>query len=170
MNNPRYIIVHHSGGSDADPLADSSNFTFKECNELHKQSFNFISSLGYYVGYHYFIEKSGKLYQARKDTDAGAHTVGKNNESIGICLAGNFDATLPTEEQKNTLKNLSQQLCERYGIPEQNIVPHRKFAVKTCYGNKLPDTWAQDLALREKISRLQKLLSSLMQLFKGRNA
>ena len=166
MNIPRYIIVHHSGGSDADPLSDSSNFTFQQCNELHKRQFDFISSLGYYVGYHYFIEKSGKLYQARAESDEGAHTIGKNNSSIGICLAGNFDATLPTEEQKATLKTLLERLCEKYNISEQNIVPHRTFAVKTCYGRKLSDTWAQELALREKVSKLQKLLASLMQLFK----
>jgi N-acetylmuramoyl-L-alanine amidase len=145
MNKPEYIIVHHAGGSDANPLQDSSNFTFEQCNELHKARFNFISSLGYYVGYHYYIEKDGTVKQGRADTDEGAHTVGYNSKSIGICLAGNFDANLPTSEQVASLKTLINKKAEQYNIFKENIVPHRKFAVKTCYGVKLSDTWASDL-------------------------
>ena len=144
-NTPIYLIVHHTGGSDADPLNDSSNFTFKQCDALHKAKWNFRSSLGFYVGYHYYIEKDGTLYQARADTDEGAHTVGYNLKSIGICMAGNFDATMPTEPQKSTLKKLLLQKTAQYNIPAINVLPHRKFAIKTCYGKLLADEWAQDL-------------------------
>jgi hypothetical protein len=30
-------------------------------------------------------------------------------------------------------------------VPQNKIVPHRTFAKKTCYGMKLPDTWAASL-------------------------
>ena len=137
--------MHHTGGSNANPLNDSSNFTFEQCNELHKQNWDFISSLGYYVGYHYYISKDGTVKQARADTDEGAHCVGYNTSSIGICLAGNFDATLPTQAQTVSLKNLLKLKSDQYSIPLDKIVPHRKFANKTCYGKKLSDTWASDL-------------------------
>lgn len=145
INKPIYLIVHHTGGSDLDPMNDSSNFTFKQCNALHKEKWDFISTLGYYCGYQYYIEKDGTLYQARADTEEGAHTVGYNLSSIGICLAGNFDATLPTDAQKKTLQKLLLQKAQQYGIPITNVLPHRKFAIKTCFGRKLPDEWAQDL-------------------------
>lgn len=145
QNKPLYLIVHHTGGSDADPLNDSSGFTFKQCDALHKAKWNFKSTLGFYVGYHYYIEKDGTLYQARADNEEGAHTVGYNLHSIGICLAGNFDATLPTEAQKKTLQKLLIQKSQQYGISIPNVLPHRKFANKTCFGSKLPDEWAQDL-------------------------
>jgi len=139
------LIVHHTGGSASNPLADSSNFTFEQCNTLHKKQFNFISSLGFYVGYHYYIEKNGTLKQASLNTDLGAHTIGKNAESIGICLAGNFDLTLPTSAQISTLVNLLESLSKVYNIPKENIVPHRRFAIKTCYGQRLMDDWARKL-------------------------
>lgn len=150
-NKPQYIIVHHTGGTDAQPLLDTSNFTFKQCDDLHKQRFNMLSSLGYYVGYHYFIEKDGKVYQSRKDDEEGAHTIGKNTSSIGICLSGNFDATLPTEAQKRSLVDLLLKKTKEHGINAMNIVPHRAFATKTCYGKKLSDSWARELILDSSI-------------------
>lgn len=151
MNNPNKIIVHHSGGSDANPLQDSSNFTFQACNELHKSRKFTKSSLGWYVGYHFYIAKNGQITQAREYSDEGCHCVGQNTQSIGICVAGNFDATLPTKEQIASLKQLMIKVCYDCKISKNEIYPHRKFANKTCYGNKLSDTWARDLISSQKI-------------------
>lgn len=145
MNNLKYIIIHHSGGTDANPLQDSSNYTVEQCNQDHKIRFNFKSTLGWYVGYQYFIDKAGIMTQCRSDTEEGAHTVGKNKESIGICMAGNFDVTLPTQAQIETLKKIIRTKRIQYDIPIENVVPHRTFATKTCYGNLLSDTWAQEM-------------------------
>lgn len=150
MNTPAYIIVHHSGGTDANPLADSSGYTVEQCNNDHKVRFNMKSSLGWYVGYHYFIDKAGVVTQCRAHTDEGAHTIGYNSKSIGICLAGNFDATLPTKAQIDSLRALLEQLAGKYQVKLENIVPHRKFAKKTCYGRLLADDWAQKLLDRPK--------------------
>lgn len=149
MNIPNKIIVHHTGGSDANPLQDSSNFTVQQCNELHKK-FGMKSSLGWWVGYHYYIAKNGTVTQTRSHTDIGAHTVGYNSQSIGVCLAGNFDATLPTDTQTQSLKNLLIKLTTDLKILKSEIYPHRKFAQKTCYGKKLSDTWARDLVVETK--------------------
>lgn len=145
MNVPEWIIVHHTGGVDANPLADTSNHTFEIVDNYHRGLWNFVSSLGHYIGYHYFIEKDGKVTQGRADNDEGAHVKGYNLKSIGICLAGNFDATLPTEAQTNALRELLKELSSKHNIPATKIVPHRKFANKTCYGNKLSNDWAANL-------------------------
>lgn len=176
MNRPDCIIVHHTGGTDANPLADTSNHTFEGVNEWHRKQFNFKSSLGYYLGYHYFIDKAGKVTKARNHADVGAHTIGKNTTSIGICLAGNFDATMPTEAQIQALTKLMRSLCVSLAIPTTRIYPHRKFANKTCYGKNLKDTWAQDLLkantqdlnaavienLRAQIAHLQALIDEFV--------
>lgn len=147
------IIVHHTGGTDANPLQDSSNFTVKECNLDHQIRFNMRSSLGWYVGYHYYIDKYGVVTQTRVDTEEGAHCQGWNNHpgdiaaraSIGICLAGNFDATMPTQAQIQALTSLLVAKRNQYGIDPANIVPHRAHASKTCYGNHLSEGWARGL-------------------------
>lgn len=150
INKPQELIIHHTGGTDAQPLADSSNFTVKQCDELHKKRFNFKSSLGWYVGYHYYIDKFGIVTQCRADTDEGAHTVGKNITSIGICLAGNFDATLPTTAQVDALKKLVNELAKKWKITK--VSPHRTYANKTCYGARLSDEFGQKLLVNNNIN------------------
>jgi N-acetyl-anhydromuramyl-L-alanine amidase AmpD len=154
MFTPKNIIVHHSGGTDFNPMQDSSNYTVQQCNTDHKNRFKGLpSSLGWWVGYHYFIDKAGNVTQTRKDTEEGTHCIGYNNHpgnsestySVGICLAGNFDATLPTEAQIKSLTSLMASLVAKYNIPLANIVPHRTHANKTCYGKRLSDKWAADL-------------------------
>src|SRR3990167_2600728 len=65
LNDPRYIIIHHGAG----PL------NFEQVNEYHKNKWGFRSSLGYYIGYQYFISYSGRVYQGRADNEEGAHTL-----------------------------------------------------------------------------------------------
>lgn len=138
-NVPEYIIIHHTGGTEKDILADTSNHTFKIVDEYHK-------SLGWeMIGYHYFIEKDGTLTAGRPENYHGAHTIGYNQKSIGICFAGNFDLTLPTQEQINTGRKLVTEIRNKYKIPLDKIVPHRAFANKTCYGMKLNDNWGRSL-------------------------
>lgn len=169
MNIPLYLIIHHTGGSDQNPLQDSSEFTFEQCNQLHKDKFNMVSSLGFYIGYHYYISKDGITKQGRADTDEGAHTIGQNLSSIGICLAGNFDATDPTPAQIVSLQTLLNQKVIQYSIPILNIVPHRHFANKTCYGKNLADNWASLLVMtkEKRIEKARLLLMEAMDLLKG---
>lgn len=144
-NVPKWLIVHHTGGTQANPLADTSHHTFEVVNNWHRQLWNFRSTLGRYIGYHYFIDKSGKITHGRADGDEGAHCIGYNRSSIGICLAGNFDATLPTKEQEHALSELLHTLMATHNIGKDKIVPHRRFSNKTCYGRKLDDDWARRL-------------------------
>jgi len=139
LNTPKYLLIHHTGGSDAQPLLDTSNQTLEIVDAYHKSK----GCDG--IGYNWFIEKDGKLRKGRDETKTGAHTIGYNDKSIGICLAGNFDATMPTNEQIATLAKLLKEKMTQYSITKENIIPHRKFANKTCYGKKLADDWARNL-------------------------
>jgi N-acetylmuramoyl-L-alanine amidase len=137
----KYLIIHHFGGTQGDAKADTSYQTFKDVDDYHR-------SLGWGgCGYHYVIERTGKVTQGRKDNEIGAHTIGKNEESLGIALAGNFDVTLPTPEQIEALKQLVTDKMYEHHVPIDNVVPHRKFASKSCYGNLLSDNWIKSLIL-----------------------
>jgi N-acetylmuramoyl-L-alanine amidase len=170
---PYFLIVHHSGGTDQDPKADSSNYTVEQCDSDHKSRGFPRSSLGYYVGYQYFIYKDGIVKKCREDTEIGAHTNqivnGKsmNAQSIGICLAGNFDTTLPTEAQKQALARLLKEKMVLWSIPVSNIYPHRHYATyKSCYGDLLSDTWARELVTPP----LQKVITKIINFFMTDNS
>ena len=163
LNTPEYLIVHHTGGTNANPLLDTSNHTYEIVDTYHK-------SLGWEgFGYHYFIDKAGVLKAGRAENYHGAHTKGYNQKSVGICLAGNFDATLPTKEQTNTLAILLQALSLKYNIPREKIMPHREFTNKTCYGRRLTDDWARNLLtpvfpkvkILELLDELKKIVESI---------
>jgi N-acetyl-anhydromuramyl-L-alanine amidase AmpD len=127
---PTYIIVHHSG-------TPRDKTTFESINEYHRQLWNFKSSLGYYIGYHYLIVGSGKLYQGRAENEEGAHARGWNDKSIGVCLTGDFMTEKPSNEQLKTLKELLDNLCKKWNIKKENIKGHREVWQTLCPGDNL---------------------------------
>jgi len=153
-NNPIEFIIHHSGGTDANPLADTSEHTAKGMELWH------IGKGWEGLGYHYVIHKNGDIWAGRPEHVHGAHSVKENSKSIGICLSGNFDATLPTKEQEESLVWLIKDVAGRTGIPFDRITPHRTYANKTCYGNRLSDTWAKDLVAKS-LDTIEQLECSL---------
>lgn len=154
VNKPDQIIVHHDGVSREGP-------SFAIVNEFHKSRDFPLSSLGFYCGYHYWIERDGQVIAAREETEEGAHTVGQNRTSIGIGLAGNFDVEMPTEAQVEALGGLLSVYCRGYNIPPDRIFPHRHYAGKSCYGTLLSDNWAASVYLRHEIRRLTGWLETL---------
>lgn len=120
-NKPEVLIIHHTavGGSSKQLHA---------VNRYHRDNGFPRSSIGWFVGYHYFIEKNGSITQTRTHTDVGAHTIGWNTKSIGVCLAGDFNYEQPTRAQLSTLRSLVTRL-------ELPVDLHRnRQANRTCPG------------------------------------
>ena len=139
MNNKiQWVICHHS----LTPLALDNDKAEKSFNENHKSRGFPKSELGWYIGYHWIIFSDGSLKRYRNDDEVGAHCKeGEINfKSIGICLEGNFDYELPTDAQKQALLKLITEIQTKYRIPNEKVVPHRKYATyKSCWGKMLPD-------------------------------
>ena len=153
-NNPDKIIVHHT----ADTF---EGLQFDKVNIWHKQRDFPVSSFGYFIGYHYFIERNGTVKQGRKDSDVGAHTKGQNFTSIGIGLAGNFNKESPTIAQKVKLGSLCKEIMVRFNIPITQIFPHRKYSATSCYGAKLEEKWAAYNVIEYQIGQIAKIISWL---------
>ena len=113
------IIIHCS----ATPCGQ--DFTAADIDRWHRQrSFNGI-------GYHFVIRLDGTIENGRAIEKPGAHCIGWNNRSIGICYIGGLDADgtpkdTRTEEQKASLFYLLQQLREQF--PDAMICGHRDFS------------------------------------------
>src|SRR3990167_10434292 len=128
-NFPEWTVIHHSGGTKADPNADTSHHTANIMEQGHISFPNFFEGLGY----QYVIHDDGKVWKGRPEHYHGAHVKERdtdgikiNYKSIGICLAGNFNVTLPTKEQETALKGLIASIKTRYpAITDDKIVPHR---------------------------------------------
>ena len=151
MNVPQKIIIHHSA-------SDRYSTSVQKIDHWHKERGFTYSKLGYYVGYQYVIDMYGEITQTRSESEEGCHTIGENNNSIGICLIGNFDKDVPTLKQVTALRALIQNLMTKYKIKVQYIYPHRRFSNTHCPGVRLNDDWAQREILQAEVSRLTQIV------------
>lgn len=87
------------------------------------------------IGYHYVIYRDGSINIGRDVDIIGAHCVGHNSNSIGICYIGGLDNNgkpkdTRTIKQQAALSNLIAELKIIY--PEATVHGHREFANKAC--------------------------------------
>lgn len=88
------------------------------------------------IGYHYVIYRDGSIHKGRPEYMAGAHCLGHNTRSIGICYVGGCakDSETPkdtrTQAQKDALRRLVEGMQKKY--PGATVHGHREFANKAC--------------------------------------
>ena len=81
-----------------------------------------------FTGYHYYITRDGQVYQTRHEQLVGAHAVGYNQHSLGVCYEGGLDEhgkadDTRTEAQKRALLRLLRRLKKAH--PDARILGHR---------------------------------------------
>lgn len=156
---PQRIVWHHSA-------YQSSGNQVEKVNQWHKGRLFKKSLLGWYVGYHYFIEKNGLIIKTRGEYEIGSHDAGENQNSIGICLAGDFNKELPTDAQAAALAECIAGLRSRHSIPVSRIEPHRWDDTTDCPGTQLPDNWATEQYLTRSATPLLRSFWWIAQTFK----
>lgn len=87
------------------------------------------------IGYHFLIGIDGTVYEGRPLDIAGAHCLGHNAHSIGICYVGGRDSDNKTPKdtrtpsQKNALRSLVDYYRRKFGA---SVHGHYEFANKLC--------------------------------------
>ena len=110
------IIIHCSA------TRRNQRFTVDMLRDCHNARFN-----GKGIGYHYYIEKDGHLYQTRDEEEVGIHARHYNAHAIGICYEGGLDENgkdtdTRTPEQRAALIALLRSLKIDY--PDAQIMGH----------------------------------------------
>ena len=88
------------------------------------------------IGYHYVVDLDGTVEPGRPESEIGAHCLGHNQYSIGVCYVGGLaaDGKTPkdtrTAAQREALLALLKKLRAKY--PNASIHGHRDFAAKAC--------------------------------------
>lgn len=116
-NNPKILVYHHAAAKEATP---------EKINQWHLDK-----DFGG-IGYHFYIRKDGSIYRGRPENAIGAHTIGKNRESLGICLEGNFENEKISDKQKEALEKLSTYLIINYNL--EGVYKHGDFSQTACPG------------------------------------
>ena len=115
------IVIHHRAGDG-------------DVQSIHAQHKNQGFSG---IGYHFYVRKSGQVYKGRPIASVGAHAIGANYDSIGVCFEGNFDVedTMPPQQLKAG-KELVSYLKTLY--PRAEIISHRDVQSTACPGRYFP--------------------------------
>ena len=103
------------------------------------------------IGYHFIVFRDGRVLEGRPVAKAGAHTKGRNANSIGIALEGGkgHNRTEPfsavyTVKQGKALARLISKMNDEYGVVE--LSPHNKYSSKECPAFDFY-AWLDDLAI-----------------------
>lgn len=89
------------------------------------------------IGYHYVITIDGKVERGRSLDKVGAHCVGHNTGSIGICYIGGTDSKgkakdTRTYAQKEAMHQLVEDLLHQLSLSLSDVHCHNQYAKKDC--------------------------------------
>lgn len=141
------LIVVHCSATRAD-----RDFTENDLEVCHRhRGFNG-------AGYHFYIRKNGDIKNTRPLEKPGAHALGYNAHSIGICYKGGLDvryrpADTRTEWQKHSLRVLIRTLLMDY--PGCRVCGHRDLSPdRNGDGRISPEEWVKECPCFEVTSKL----------------
>jgi hypothetical protein len=127
------LTVHHSGDVFN---ASSRDASAGELERIRVQHLKRMSAGD--IGYHFIIDRAGRVWQGRHAIFQGAHVKHNNPHNLGICVLGNFEKQIPSIQQKRRLRVLLGSLMKTLHIPVGRIHTHREFAGATlCPGKHL---------------------------------
>ena len=141
------LIVVHCSATRAD-----RDFTENDLEVCHRhRGFNG-------AGYHFYIRKNGDIKNTRPLEKPGAHALGYNAYSIGICYEGGLDvryrpSDTRTEWQKHSLRVLIRTLLMDY--PGCRVCGHRDLSPdRNGDGRISPEEWVKECPCCEVTSKL----------------
>jgi len=116
MNKIENLVLHHTGGHGL----QATIRTLESARDVK----------GTQYATHYVIDRDGKVYQVRYDSDLLYHLGDTskrpsvlNSNTLGVEIIGK-DSSDFTPQQIVAAKALSSQLSKKYGIPSSNIFGH----------------------------------------------
>ncbi len=133
MNGVTRMTVHHEGWTpvwftDFDHAAER----IEQDRHVH------VDNRGWGdLGYHFVIDRAGRLWEGRKLKYQGAHVADHNEHNIGIMCLGNFDKQQPSQVQLQTLTNTLKTLRKHYNVPINRIYTHQELNPTACPGSNL---------------------------------
>ncbi len=122
MARPRKVTIHHSGGKaigDLDQAATARTIKAIQDDHMKRRHWNDI-------GYHYVVDRSGRVWEGRSATRTGAHagSAAANRGNIGILVLGNFDIQAPTQEQLAACERLVDGLLKKHRLTKTDVEGH----------------------------------------------
>ena len=127
----RLVVIHHS------------HRPHRECGvALAREEADVLGMHEYHKGkgwggisYNFLVFQSGNVYEGRGWGRTGAHTIGRNSSSVGICLVIDGEAHRPTDAAVEATIDLIAEGVDLGHIAQSHErAPHDQFQQKVCPG------------------------------------
>ena len=132
------IILHH---------AEASHASVEDVNQWH------LNNGWAGIGYNYYIRKDGTIWRGRPEWAVGAHAIGHNDKSIGICCEGAYMTETMPAAQMAALKELIRTMMAKH--PGAKLLRHCDVNSTDCPGRNFPWVEVQKYAEPDTAKRLK---------------
>lgn len=137
MQRPYRITIHHSAIATTSSSQRAAAAQILSVQRGHQTTEGWAD-----IGYHFLIDRAGRVWEGRPLRWQGAHAGGDHNRgNIGVCLLGNFlrgvEGQEPTTEQKAALEATLRWLGDVHDIGPDQVFFHRQFKSTECPGPRL---------------------------------
>jgi len=126
------LTVHHAGGevrNESDLNAVIFRLQAVQTGHLNRRYGD--------IGYHFIIDRAGRVWEGRSLAYEGAHVSAANAGNIGIMVLGNFEKQRPAGQQLSAVRTLVEHLQDRCRITRTNVFGHRDLGHSVCPGRHL---------------------------------
>lgn len=139
MNGVAYITIHHDGLPQT-LTSDGERESISRLRSIQSAHTNRKSTSGEKwadIGYHYIIDRAGRVWEGRPIAYQGAHVQDRNENNIGVMCLGNFAKQSPSKAQTDRLDQFVAQLMRTHGIALRNVRTHQEWNPTECPGRSL---------------------------------
>jgi len=96
------------------------------------------------ITYHFCVDETGQVFQTQALNVLSSHAGNHSNNSVGVCLIGNFTDNPPPHPQLNATAALLAQLVEQLNLDLDQILGYNELVVTGSPGATWP-TWKGQL-------------------------
>lgn len=133
MGPVNMITIHHEGWTPV--FFDDTQTTAARLDGIRRSHIDRLSAAD--IGYHYIIDRAGRVWEGRNIAYQGAHVREHNENNLGIMVLGNFDQQQPANAQVAALKNTLAALTKQYRLATSKVYTHQELNRTECPGRVL---------------------------------
>lgn len=116
INDITHIAIHHSATpADVPPERIAAYHVYSQTHQWPG------------MGYHFYIDPEGTIYYTQALNRISWHVHNNNSYTVGVCLAGNFNLTIPPTPQLEATAWLVAWLMQELRIPPEQVLGHKEF-------------------------------------------
>lgn len=136
LTQVRFITIHHEGW---DPFWETDFAESAARVERVRVGHRNAKTPYADIGYHFVIDREGRIYEGRDLRYQGAHVKARNEGNIGIMCLGNFEQQAPSQKQLAALVQQVKAMRAKYNVPVRRVYTHQEWpgAQTLCPGRSL---------------------------------